>query len=91
VIDTRIRGRKGQRIRHAHLLAYPLCVHCEAKGIFRIAEEIDHIVPLFKGGLDEKENRCGLCRPCHRAKTTVDMGYSPRQRIGLDGFPSENP
>ena len=33
---------------------------CEAKGRVSVAEEVDHIIPLFKGGVDEWENLQGL-------------------------------
>lgn len=51
-----------------------------------MAVELDHIVPLFKGGADDDSNLQGLCSPCHAAKTAEDMGYKP---IGGDG--SGNP
>jgi len=42
------------------LQEHPLCVMCEAKGRVSVAEEVDHIIPLFKGGADEWENLQGL-------------------------------
>lgn len=38
--------------------------------------EIDHIVPLFKGGCDVVSNVQVLCVSCHKAKTRIDMGYT---------------
>jgi len=35
----------------------------------RAADEVDHIVPLSRGGGDERSNLQPLCRPCHAAKT----------------------
>jgi 5-methylcytosine-specific restriction endonuclease McrA len=34
--------------------------------------DIDHQVPLFKGGADSYENLQALCVPCHRNKTAVE-------------------
>ena len=53
------------------------CAVC--KGQFRASlVDIDHRIPLFKGGKDEDENLQILCRQsCHRAKTAQDMGCAP--------------
>lgn len=83
----RVRGRKLQQRRATHFRLFPLCMACEAKGRVTIATELDHIVPLFKGGSDEPENWAGLCTECHKVKTATDMGHKPRVTIGLDGWP----
>jgi 5-methylcytosine-specific restriction protein A len=70
----RIRGRKGQVIRHSFLQHHPLCMECEKRGIVRMAEEVDHIVALSNGGEDLDTNRQALCKPCHAAKTALDLG-----------------
>ena len=31
--------------------------------------DIDHVVPVWKGGLDEPENLQAICPACHRRKT----------------------
>jgi len=56
----RLRGRQLQRRNKRFLQEHPLCVMCEAKGRVSVAEEVDHIIPLFKGGADEWENLQGL-------------------------------
>lgn len=88
----RIRGRKRQEIRARVLRANPLCVMCEVKGIVTIATEVDHIIALTNGGVEDANddsNRQGLCGPCHVEKTNADLGYVPKVRIGLDGWPVE--
>ena len=69
---------------------HPLCVHCESKGIVRAAEELDHIIPLSKGGAEaDEQNFCGLCSECHRTKTATDLVY--RQRGGdINGEPTSD-
>jgi len=67
--DYRIRGRKGQRIRAAWLRVHPLCCACESRGEVTIAREVDHRVPLWKGGADDESNYQSLCIPDHRLKS----------------------
>ena len=59
---SRARGRAGQRQRRA-LLPGPR-VSCSEPG-----SEVDHMVPLSRGGADAEGNVQRLCRRCHRAKT----------------------
>jgi 5-methylcytosine-specific restriction enzyme A len=47
----------------------PLCVLCKAKGKASASVEVDHIIPLHKGGADDPSNMQAVCVPCHRAKT----------------------
>jgi len=86
---TRIRGRRLQTIRSAHLRLHPLCVHCVAKGVVRLGTQVDHILALSNGGADEEGNRQTLCGPCHSDKTQVDMGRLPKMYTGPDGWPIE--
>ena len=60
------------RRREAWLKAHPLCVYCEAYGRVTMANELDHIVPLSRGGADDESNLQGLCSPCHKAKTAAE-------------------
>jgi 5-methylcytosine-specific restriction endonuclease McrA len=43
------------------------CRHCGAIAK-NIAMEIDHIIPLSRGGRDIFSNLQALCRPCNRKK-----------------------
>lgn len=71
--DKRLTGRKGQRRRRLFLMRNPLCVECEKEGRTQPAEEVDHIIPLFKGGPDTWANLQGLCKPHHLEKTAQDL------------------
>ena len=84
----RIRGRKLQAIRAEHFSRNPLCVMCLEHDVVSVATELDHILPLSKGGTDTDDNRQCLCAPCHEIKTMADLGLKPRPVIGLDGFPT---
>lgn len=66
-----------------------LCVCCAADGRTTVATEVDHILPLHKGGTDDLENLQALCGECHARKTARDMGRRPRPRIGPDGWPED--
>ncbi|MFI6861286.1 HNH endonuclease [Streptomyces sp. NPDC050421] len=39
--------------------------------------DIDHIVPLARGGEDIDSNVQILCKSCHKTKTAVDFGKRP--------------
>lgn len=62
-----------------------------------VATEVDHIVPLSKGGPDSAHNKQGLCRECHRLKTLADGGglgnfrnnWPPRAPAFAEFFPQK--
>lgn len=88
--SERIRGRKGQELRRRRLLRTNwLCEMCQAKGIIRIADEVDHIQPLDHGGEDIDSNTRNLCREHHLEVTAEQFGYRKRVTIGTDGYPIE--
>lgn len=74
-------------MRHAVLRMSPLCALCAKNGKTTRATEIDHILPLHKGGGHQLENLQPLCSDCHADKTRADCGYKPRHGVGLDGWP----
>lgn len=75
-------------VRAAWLRRNPLCSKCLAGGVVRAADEVDHVVPLFKGGADHESNYDSLCLECHKAKTAIDKGQR-RVTIGPDGWPQQ--
>jgi 5-methylcytosine-specific restriction protein A len=85
----RLRGRAGkaQRLRRLERTK-GLCEDCQAEGRYIRAVEVDHVIPLSKGGLDVDSNTRNLCRPHHDQKTRKDFGFKRRrQEIGLNGWP----
>jgi len=72
-VIRRVTGRRLQTIRREHFTRQPLCVECDRRGRVSLATELDHKVPLFKGGADSDENRQGLCFDCHAVKTKADL------------------
>ena len=85
----RLRGRSAVEARLRFLKSNPLCSQCLKRGHISIAEEVDHIRPLFKGGLDADDNKQSLCKPCHKLKTARDMGHAQRTPTGVDGWPAK--
>ena len=49
-----------------------VCTICGDEG-----KEIDHIVPVSRGGQTELTNLRLLCRPCHREKSRTEKGVKP--------------
>ena len=82
--EDRTRGRKWMRMRHVVLVEQPVCARCKRKP----SVQVDHIIPLCKGGTDERDNLQGLCYDCHEDKTREDLGLKKKpQKIGVDGYP----
>lgn len=79
--DRRKRGWAGQRDRAQVVAEEPLCRMCLARGIESPTEEVDHIVPLSRGGTDKRSNKQGLCVPCHRKKTAAEDAARRRSRF----------
>lgn len=46
------------------------CGHCQQQ--LSSTYEVDHIVPLYKGGSNDLTNLVSLCPNCHRNKTAMD-------------------
>jgi 5-methylcytosine-specific restriction protein A len=75
----RIHGtKKWQTTRLRKLAKNPICEACDKE----LAVEVDHIVPLNRGGDPYAfENLSSLCSPCHWAKTARENRESPRGRV----------
>jgi 5-methylcytosine-specific restriction protein A len=82
------------------------CQECRMPFSERMKPEFDHIVSLINCGAHAEGNLQPLCRPCHAAKTKIDvaeksavyraraksMGYfAPKQKIQSAGFPARRP
>ena len=83
----RLRGWKLQQQRKRLHAERPLCVACDERGVVTMGTELDHIVPVFRGGSNEDSNLQWLCTECHREKTAADCGTTYRAPVGVDGWP----
>lgn len=55
-------------LRHNMIAAHPYCALCGAKPTDEIMLDIDHILPVSKGGTDDPSNLQVLCHRCNRGK-----------------------
>lgn len=68
-----------QRLRQAKLSAKPICEVCERRGRTALADAVDHIVAIAKGGdpFPPLDGLMSLCASCHNSKTArMDRGNS---------------
>lgn len=49
--------------------------------LYRLAADLDHIVPLADGGADDKDNLQVLCKCCHGIKTACEVDTRKIRRI----------
>lgn len=73
-----------------------LCVPCREVGRLTPARDVDHIVPVSKGGDDSPENLRAICPECHAVATKAQASEGRREQagavkaaIGVDGWPIE--
>ncbi|MCQ4364557.1 HNH endonuclease [Mycobacterium gordonae] len=57
----KLRVRVLQRDNHQCRIRGPRCLGA--------ADQVDHIIPVHRGGTDTDDNAQAVCRPCHAAKT----------------------
>lgn len=68
----RLRGRAAVERRARWLRNHPLCVDCQDEGRVTAGQEVDHIVPLWKGGADDESNLATRCILHHNVKTAAE-------------------
>jgi 5-methylcytosine-specific restriction protein A len=77
--------RRWRRLRQRKLEANPLCecAECARLRRRRVAEQVDHIVPITEGGDPWAwANLQSLSASCHSRKTRRDQGWATR--VGAD-------
>jgi 5-methylcytosine-specific restriction protein A len=83
----RIRGYTLQK-RNARLMRRePLCRPCRKLKRYTAATQIDHIVPLSRGGTEDEGNLQPICDDCHDKKTIIDLNLHTWPIVGADGWP----
>jgi len=87
-------GSRWQRARAAFLRHHPLCARCDAMGRIVAATTVDHRIPhrADRALFWDQGNWQSLCTSCHAgAKQSLERSGKVKPRIGLDGFPIEEP
>ena len=71
-------GRPWRRLR-ARILARDcyMCQCTKCNGMGKLADEVDHVIPVAKGGTDDPGNLRAIHHDCHRRKSAVDAGAKP--------------
>jgi len=77
--------------RRVHAEQDGLCAECVRRGELGLAEELDHVIPLSRGGSNARSNFEYLCKRHHDEKTDREAGRRPRRmhsnEVDVDGFP----
>lgn len=84
-----------KRLRHAHLLLYPMCEGCKAIGRDVVANTVDHVHAISDGGnpFPGHDGLTSYCPSCHSAKTArgseagAIRSSKPRRGCDADGNP----
>ena len=74
MIDAFRNSHQWQRVRAVKRASHPLCEDCEAAGVTRVADDVDHVLSLWDR-FDLRStlsNLRSLCRPHHNAKTQAE-------------------
>ncbi len=59
---------------------------CQIRGR-RLADHVDHDVPVFLGGADSEENVQSVCQPCHLSKAATEAAAARPRRSRKRGAP----
>lgn len=74
-----------------------ICQQCKREGRIAIGNQVDHIISKAKAltlgwgqaQIDGDTNLQCICDPCHKLKTKVERGFTPKVETGTDGWPVE--
>jgi hypothetical protein len=70
--------RRWRKRRRARLMAHPLCVPCERRGLVKAATDVEHVIALNAGGLGDE-------RTTSRSVTSVIARRQRRKMAALEG------
>lgn len=59
------------------------CDDCVRMGLVRVANEVDHIIPLSQGGTDDEDNLRAINNECHKKKTAKESHSKIKKKEGV--------
>ena len=75
---------RWKKLRKAKATLNPMCEHCASRGVYKLVEEVDHIIEIEDGGeMWDINNLQSLCKPCHIVKTNKASAERARE---VDNF-----
>lgn len=81
-------NRRWRKVRALQLSLFPLCAHCLKRGVIEPATEVDHVIPIDKGGeIYDLANLQSLDKSCHARKTRTEHGQKVNLGCDSDGLP----
>jgi 5-methylcytosine-specific restriction protein A len=89
VADKRVyKTARWLRLRLLQLSMHPLCKYCHEQGRATLAVDVDHIVPLAKGGEPyDLGNLQSLCKTCHSSVKQKEERLGERVGCDTQGIP----
>lgn len=66
-------GHEWKRIRENYIKVHPLCEMCLREEKYTPVNEVHHILPISKGGTNDRSNLMSVCRSCHN-KLHIELG-----------------
>ncbi|WP_416380188.1 MULTISPECIES: HNH endonuclease [unclassified Gilliamella] len=59
------------------------CDDCMRLRLVRVANEVDHIIPLSQGGTDDEDNLRAINSECHKKKTAQESRSRIKKKEGV--------
>ena len=66
---------RWRKLRNWYIKTNPLCVDCKKQNHIKLADVVDHIIPIKDGGAQlDSQNLQGLCHLHHNQKSAKEQG-----------------
>lgn len=92
-----INSHRWHQVRHAQMVAEPLCERCKEDGRITPATEVHHRTPVERGKTFEERTQLAydtsnlesLCHACHKARHAELSALASRRGVTKDGKSKE--